>query len=437
MLEVMWEEEAEQGGKEVCLSSLDYLRTNWTRRNHRENELPFEIEVKKALEVYFPEGNIPESLEKKLSQVARDVQGCGRPIVILKQECCGEYKTVYCYCERSATCERCKGTLSKRLQESCEKLAVYAYEKKETLALMTLTLKERGAEGLERWGNAMTKWLESRLVVPDLAMPEGLSSGQRERQSRMLEGLREWKERHPKAKVRDLFSGGIRMLELSGGGSHVHVHCLVSLKALVPQVWLSWHWEKTTGSKVVDIRKVQGRKGQRLEARQVGRYVAGYVTKEGGKKEGKGLSKAEGMVLEALMFGRPMYRTFGVDREGAEGKKGGLAFLKVDLKKKASECPHCGKKEGRKIMVGVVRRYSEVDCGVYNAVTLKAGKWRFWETHDSKAWEVFGMEALEVLEDCIEAESQRRKDLKSRGFARREEEKEEACKERERQRWGD
>lgn len=437
MLEVT-REEAEQGGEGLCLSSLDYLRTNRTRRNHRENELPSEIEIKKALSVYFPEGNIPESLEKNLCKVAEGVQGCGRPIVILKQECCGEYKTVYCYCDRSAACERCKGTLSRRLQESCEKLAVYAYEKRETLALMTLTLKERGVEGLEKWSGVMTKWLESRVILKDHFSMEGLTEAQRGAQEWMLKGLREWKEENPGGRVRDLFSGGIRMLELSGQGSHVHVHCLVSLKVLVPQVWLAWHWEKTTGSKVVDIRKVQGRKGQRLEARQVGRYVAGYVTKEGGKKEGKGLSKAEGMVLEALMFGRPMYRTFGVDREGPEGKKGGLAFLKVDLKKKASECPHCGKKGGGKSMVGVVRRYSEVDCGVYNAATLKAGKWRFWETHDSKAWEVFEGEALDVLEECIESGFERKKDLESRGFILREEkEREEAYKERERQRWGD
>lgn len=438
MLEVRREEEAEQGGKEVCLSSLDHLRTNRTRRNHRENHLPSNAEIKEALNGYFPSGSVPEEVYEKLCKVAQDVQGCGRPIVIQKQNCCGEHKAVYYQCNRSGGCERCKGRMSKTLEEACEKLAVYAGEKKERLALMTLTLKERGAEGLEKWSGVMTKWLESRVILKDHFSMEGLTEAQRGVQEWMLKGLREWKEENPGGRVRDLFSGGIRMLELSGKGSHVHVHCLVSLKVLIPQVWLAWQWERVTGSKVVDIRRLQGKKGQRLDASKVARYVAGYVTGEGRKKEGKGLSKAEGVVLEALMFGRPMYRTFGVDRVGPEGKKGSLAFLGVDLKKKAGACPHCEKRGGSGEIVGVVREYIEVDTGVHEAVTIKKGKRRYWETQDGKAWEVFGREGGELFEECREGREARKKELEERGLRpRKEREREEAWKERERQRWGD
>ncbi len=140
--------------------------------------------------MFFPSGNVPEEVYEKLGKVAQDIQGCGRPIVIQKQNCCGEHKSVYYKCNRSGGCEKCKGQLSRNLEEACEKLAVYACEKKERLALMTLTLKERGAEGLEKWSGAMTKWLESRVILKDHFSMEGLREDQRGVQEWMLKGLR-------------------------------------------------------------------------------------------------------------------------------------------------------------------------------------------------------------------------------------------------------
>ena len=154
--------------------------------------------------------------------------------------------------------------------------------------------------------------------------------------------------------------GGFKALEITFNEKsrtwHPHFHILL-IGWFIEQSWLSETWEKYTGGKIVDIRKVRD---LQRGIKEVTKYVTKLANKNGGLSS---IFSEAGVFYELYKFlqGRRLVDKFGVLRSKSEVVKSELELVKQQVAEKNSKCPFCGSE-------------NIVDTGLFYSITFRDGE---------------------------------------------------------------